>query len=307
MISLIIASYNRGYTLKRVAGSFFSQDYVNEIIFILDGGSDDSEQILRDIAASFPEKRLVIHKNEARQGQCASRNIGVSLASFDYILFCDDDEYLESDYARICYDKFKAARNPGIVTGRRVYMRAGETTEEALMRFGNGQHNAPPYIPLFCEYINSARFQGDIIMPLSNAIMLTTKELLSRFPFDPYYSKGNGYREETDFQLNLFTHGYDIIVTNDCHSIHLPPEETRTGGQRINRWKRIYWNTHYTGYLFDKYYEEYARRTGMKVPKAVAKNAYTLYAVYKEILRPYAAKLYLQAHTVIKQKIWKAA
>ncbi|MCW5603278.1 MAG: hypothetical protein KIT18_01830 [Burkholderiales bacterium] len=47
--------------------------------------------------------------------------------------------------------------------------------------------------------------------------------------------------------MNLFVNGYDIVVTNDCHSIHLPMQEVRTGGQRTAFWKRIYWSAHYTG------------------------------------------------------------
>ena len=123
-------------------------------------------------------------------------------------------------------------------------------------------------------------------IPVTNAIILTRKSLLQQFPFDNYYARGNGYREETDYQMNLFVHGLDIYVTNDCHSFHLPLSEVRTGGQRTGALKRLYWSVFYTRYFFGKYYQRYAQRIGLKAPRWAALTAFTVFAVYRETLRP---------------------
>jgi glycosyltransferase involved in cell wall biosynthesis len=175
---------------------------VNEILFIDDAGDDDTRSTISELQAAFPNVQLRLVRNEFRKGPSASRNIGAALAQNEFILFCDDDEYLESDYAVTCRDKL-ITFGAGAVSGRRVYMREGETVAQALTRFSVGSRNKPPYDRFLCELIAGAKFEGDQIVPFTNAIILTTKTLLTKFGFDDFYSRGNCYREESDYQMNL--------------------------------------------------------------------------------------------------------
>ena len=285
MITLIVPTRNRAHTLRLVAPSYFAQDCVDELIFVSDAGDDDTPSALAEIARNFPQKTLRILHNKKRLGASHSRNVGVAASTNEIILFCDDDEYLEAGYARILLEKLDTP-NLGAISGRRIYMLPGETEAEALHRFGLGWRDANPFHPLICEGVNGAKFAGDLAVPITNAIILTTKSLLLRFPFDAHYARGNGYREETDFQMNLFVHGFDIRVTNDCHSFHLPLSEVRTGGQRTSRLKRLYWSIYYTRFFYGKYYERYARRLGMRWPRWFALAAFSIFSVYRETLRP---------------------
>ena len=285
MISLIVPTRNRAHTLRLVAPSYFAQAGVSEILFIDDQGEDDTGAVVAAIAARHPAIDCRVIRNETRRGASQSRNIGTAAARNEFILFCDDDEYLEAGYAEICLAKLERL-GAGAVSGRRVYMLQGETPDEALRRFGTGLRRAQPFNHVICELANGARFAGDRLLPFTNAIILTRKSLLQRFPYDPHYARGNGYREETDFQMNLFVNGYDICMTNDCHSIHLPMSQVRTGGQRVRRFDRIYWSIHYTKYFYDKYYDRYADRTRLSLPKRLALPLYAVYAVYRELIRP---------------------
>ena len=285
MISIVIPTRNRAHTLRLVAHSYFAQELVDEVIFVSDAGDDDSEAVLTAIAHAHPGVRMHFLRNVRRLGAAQSRNVGVHACSNHYVLFCDDDEYLEPGYARTCLAKLERLQ-AAAVSGRRVYMQPGETPGGALRRFGNGLRDGAPFHPVLCEYVNGARFAGDRWQPITNAIILTHRELLLRYPFDGAYAQGNGYREETDYQMNLFVHGHDIWVTNDCHSLHLPLSEVRTGGQRTQAWRRIYWSIHYTNHLFRKYYEAYASRLHLHTPRAMALAAFAAFAVYRELLRP---------------------
>lgn len=290
MITLIVPTRNRAHTLRRVAPSYFAQDFVDELIFVSDAGDDATPAVLAELARRFPQKSLRILRNENRRGASQSRNVGVAASTNEIILFCDDDEYLEAGYARKLLEKLQT-ENLGAISGRRVYMLPGETESQALHRFGIGWRDVKPFHPLICEGVNGARFSGDLAIPITNAIILTKKSLLLKFPFDAHYARGNGYREETDFQMNLFVNGFDIRVTNDCHSFHLPLSEVRTGGQRTDRLRRLYWSIYYTRYFFEKYYEQYARRLNLRWPRWCALIAFSIFAVYRETLRPvlYAA------------------
>ncbi len=293
MISMIVATRNRAHTLKKVAPSFFAQEGVSEIIYVNDCGDDNTDDVLRDISKNYPSVHCNIIRNPERKGQGQSRNIGIAAAKGDYLLFCDDDEYMEAGYAKTCLAKL-TQYNAGVVSGRRIYMRVGETQEQALKRFGNGLRCLPPYYKTICEYANSAKFDGDFEMPLINSIMLTKKETVLKFPFDSFYFQGNGYREESDFHMNLYVNGYKNIKTNDCHTFHLPLEEVKTGGQRVNLAKRIYWSNLYNSYFFDKYYDRYSEISGVDCPKPIAKVFFFVFSVYKEIFRPLLRNVYLR-------------
>jgi glycosyltransferase involved in cell wall biosynthesis len=298
MISMVIPTRNRAHTLRLVAPSYFAQEMVSEIIFVSDAGDDDSETVLQDIARHYPEVSFRFLRNATRQGASQSRNIGIAAASHPFILFCDDDEYLEPGYASVCLKKLIGYR-ASAVSGRRVYMQAGETQQQALQRFGKGMRNTAPFRPVLCEYVNGARFNGDIKLPFTNAIILTRRELLVQYPFDAYYARGNGYREETDYQMNLFVNGHDIYVTNDVHSVHLPMSQVRTGGQRTSKLKRLYWSIFYTRYFFGKYYSAYAKRIKINTPAWLALIAFAIFAVYRDTVRP---PLYAIAMMVLRQR-----
>jgi glycosyltransferase involved in cell wall biosynthesis len=285
MISIVVPTRDRARTLKVVARSYFEQALVDEIIFVSDAGSDNTQDVVSEIGRGFPHVSLKFVRNSQRKGASLSRNIGANLALNKYILFVDDDEYLEDNYAAICMEKLLKL-NAGAVSGRRVYMIGDETPELALKRFGTGLRSAPRFRPLICEYVNGAQFQGDVEQPITNAIILTTRELLAQYPYDGFYARGNGYREETDYQMNLFVNNHTIVVTNDVHSFHLPLSSVVSGGQRTSKLRKIYWSIYYTNYFFGKYFQRYAARIGLKFPKWVAMLAFSIFAIYRELVRP---------------------
>jgi|HubBroStandDraft_6_1064221.scaffolds.fasta_scaffold18246_1 GT2 family glycosyltransferase len=285
MITMVVPTRDRAHTLRRVAPSYFRQEGVSEIVFVVDAGRDDTPSVIEDVSRQFGAVHSKIVRNLTRLGASQSRNIGVAEAANGFILFCDDDEYLEPGYAQTCLRKLLET-GCAAVSGRRVYMLAGETPEEAVRRFGNGLRRAKPFRKSLCEYVNGAVFEGDIELPFTNAVILTRRELLQHFPFDPHYARGNGYREETDFQMNLFVHGYRILVTNQTHSVHLSPEQIRSGGQAVKRWRRVYWSLHYTRYFYAKYFADYAARVGLKLPRWLALTLFAVFLAYREYPRP---------------------
>ena len=283
MISMVVPTRNRAHTLRLVAPSYYEQAGVSEIVFVSDAGDDETPGLIDALAKSYPETRTVFVRNPSRLGASQSRNVGVAQATNEHVLFCDDDEYLERGYAMTCLEKLRAL-DAAAVSGRRIYMIEGEPQAAAIRRFANGLRHGKPYRKIICEYVNSAIYEGDIELPFTNAIILTRTDLLKRFPFDGFYARGNGYREETDFQMNLFVHGYRIFATNEVHSLHLPPSKVRTGGQRTRPLMRVYWAVFFTNHLFGRYFKAYARRMGIATPRWAALAMFTFYVVYREFV-----------------------
>jgi len=153
--------------------------------------------------------------------------IGVAEASQELVAFCDDDEYLEPGYIARCVQRLDES-NMGAVSGRRVYMEIGESAQQALRRFGNGVPGRSFFVEAYLDHDSDGYVDTELEMPFTNAIIVTRKALLNTYGFDPFYSKGTCYREETDFQMNLFVNGFKNVMLSDVHSVHLPVQFVKT-------------------------------------------------------------------------------
>lgn len=90
-ISVLICVYDGEKYVDKCLTSIINQDYNNyEIVVIDDGSTDNTYEKL----SSYLNK-IKYYKNVANVGLAASRNIAISHATGDYLLFVDIDDYLE--------------------------------------------------------------------------------------------------------------------------------------------------------------------------------------------------------------------
>ncbi len=289
MITLIVPTRNRAHTLSLIGESFYRLQLVDEIIFVDDAGSDDSAKVIGAIAARHPEISTKILRNDERLGASGSRIKGYKAAKNDYIMYSDDDVYVQPNYAAVCLKKLRLT-GAGIVSGRIVRMRHDQTPEAAIAAFGAGTSDLPPFRKLVCETRGEAKTDGDVRLPLTGPVILTTKALLQELSYDPFYSRGNGFREETDFQMHAFVTGHDILMTNDTYCAELSRIESKVGGQRTPRLKTFYWSVYYNAYFFRKYWDRYAAKTGVTMSRRSATALFALYQVYALFIRPFGYK-----------------
>lgn len=94
-ISIIVPVYNAELYLKECVESIINQNYHNiELILINDGSKDNSEKICINYANK--DKRIkYIYQNNS--GVSSARNAGLEIASGEYILFVDSDDFLEKN------------------------------------------------------------------------------------------------------------------------------------------------------------------------------------------------------------------
>lgn len=93
--SIIVPVYNTEKYLDRCVKSLLSQTLSDiEVILVDDGSPDGSGRICDDFSAGDPRVRAIHKKNE---GQGIARNAGLDLASGEYVLFIDSDDYIEED------------------------------------------------------------------------------------------------------------------------------------------------------------------------------------------------------------------
>ncbi|UFS62411.1 glycosyltransferase family 2 protein [Sulfurimonas sp. HSL-3221] len=286
MITVVIPTRNRAYTLQKVAWSYYGQQGVNEIIFVDDCSEDDTGDVVKSLAQAYQHVTTKYLRHETRRGASAGRITGYENASNNYVLFGEDDAFLAADYTEKLMQKFDEHPGAGIVSGRIIYMLPGETAQEAGRRFGIGTAMKPYLDQHTFMFNHHARLEGDFAVPFTHALFLTTKALLESYGYDPFYARGNGFREETDFQINAFVHGTQIIVTNDTHCFHLHGSDVPSGGQRANRFRQFYWKVYYTSYMYDKYYELLRPRLALSHSKNSAKLLFAWAQFYILFLRP---------------------
>lgn len=91
LISIIIPAYNVEYYLSECLESVIKQTYKNWEIILVNDGSRDNTKLICDKYSSLDFRIHVIHKENT--GVSDSRNIALSIAKGDYIMFLDADDY----------------------------------------------------------------------------------------------------------------------------------------------------------------------------------------------------------------------
>jgi len=95
LISIIIPIYNVKKYLARCLDSVLQQTHPNlEIILINDGSTDGSDIICEEYKQKDP-RIIVVHKENG--GVSSARNLGLDIASGEWIGFVDSDDYVEPD------------------------------------------------------------------------------------------------------------------------------------------------------------------------------------------------------------------
>jgi len=97
-VSIIIPVYNVEKYLHCCVESAIYQSYQDIEIILVDDGSTDNSGALCENFAKCDDRIKVIHKTNG--GLSSARNAGNKIASGDYILYLDSDDYLSKDFVQ---------------------------------------------------------------------------------------------------------------------------------------------------------------------------------------------------------------
>lgn len=95
LVSFILPVYNAENTLKRCLDSILKQTYCDYEVIIIDDGSIDNSGKICDSYSLNDNRFRVVHKENA--GVASARQLGVSLASGEYVIHIDSDDWIESN------------------------------------------------------------------------------------------------------------------------------------------------------------------------------------------------------------------
>ncbi len=100
-VSVIIPTFQRAHVVGRAVCSVLGQSYEDiEIIVIDDGSTDPTEETIQKMAAGT--HRPVIYHRQTNAGCARARNVGLRMASGEFVSFLDsDDEWLPAAAERL--------------------------------------------------------------------------------------------------------------------------------------------------------------------------------------------------------------
>lgn len=105
-ISVIVPVYNVEKYIEKCVDSIIRQSYPYlEIILVNDASTDISGKLCDDLAKK--DERIKVFHNKKNSGVSSARNIGIQIATGDFIGFVDGDDIIERDMYEILISNFK--------------------------------------------------------------------------------------------------------------------------------------------------------------------------------------------------------
>lgn len=130
-ISIIIPIYNAAeFIVNKTLKSIEKQtmDFENiEVILVNDCSSDNTEKVINEYA-KIHKNIVPINLRENAGGPAIPRNIGITYASADYLMFLDQDDTFKKDACETLYNKI-ISEDVDLVCGNHNMVQNGRTTK----------------------------------------------------------------------------------------------------------------------------------------------------------------------------------
>lgn len=108
IISVIVPVYNAAQYINRCVSSIQAQTYNNfELILVNDGSTDNSLERCKELKKKDSRIKVIERKNG---GASAARNTGLNLATGEYVVFVDADDFVSNKYLENLYRSVKESR-----------------------------------------------------------------------------------------------------------------------------------------------------------------------------------------------------
>ena len=141
-VSVIVPVYNAGSYLEKCLDSILQQTYTNlELILVNDGSTDQSAAICERYKQQ-DQRVKVFHKQNG--GVASSRNRALEAVTGDYILFVDNDDWLEMDHIELLHDLLQRSQADIAIGNFTQFM---EDDGNFLIHVGENQYFEKVYSP----------------------------------------------------------------------------------------------------------------------------------------------------------------
>lgn len=175
LISVIVPVYNVEKYIDKMLTSLCGQTYKElEILLIDDGSTDESGRLCDAWAAK--DSRIVAH-HQANGGVAAARNKGLDLATGNYLMFADSDDWLEEDLVETLYS---------LLTDNQADVSMGQLREVYEKEDGSVEIPETTDSRAVKTYDNKTDAGLALLLPWAPYCKLYRRELLEKIRFKNY-------------------------------------------------------------------------------------------------------------------------
>lgn len=170
-VSVIVPIYKVERYIERCARSLFEQTLNDiEYIFINDCTPDNSMQVLQNILEEYPNRKnqVIILNHTFNTGQSGARRDGMKVATGEYIIHCDADDWVDVSM----YEK--------------MYWRAIETGADAVCCDMELEFNDRTEKLTYNSHYPDHKLMYDCIAPISVEYCSMCNRLISKEIYDQY-------------------------------------------------------------------------------------------------------------------------
>lgn len=227
-ISVIVPIYKNEKFLKKCIESIINQTYSNLEILLIDDGSPDNCGNICDEYAEKDSRIKVIHKENG--GVSSARNIGLDIATGEYIAFVDSNDYIDSTmYENLI--SIALDNNADIIDSGYRFYRPWKNTNKILEGPNTKRISVYNNIQALHQfYFGPQRFSEISVMPVTK---LYKRTLLKNIRFF------EGYRfEDTEFIPRVLYKANTIVKYEQpfyTYNIHLGPDSFTGSKQNKNK------------------------------------------------------------------------
>lgn len=115
VISIIVPVYNTERFLADCINSILNQTYKDFELILIDDGSSDSSPKICDTFALNDDRIKVIHIQNG--GVSEARNMGISVATGKYLMFCDSDDLVDEHWCEYLLHYITDSPNKLVISG----------------------------------------------------------------------------------------------------------------------------------------------------------------------------------------------
>ena len=225
-VSFIIPCYKVELYIEECIKSIMNQTYNNIEIIPVDDGSPDNSGSILDRLAQIDNRIKVVHKENG--GVSSARNVGLEVATGEYIVFVDGDDYIAVDYTDYMMGMIQEF-NAEMALSINSYMVSGEkqvnndiiscyTSEEATALLLGPRVTVGCWNKIYKKSLlddNNLRFStsqyyGEGLFFITTATQLTNRIAVGLRKV--YYYRRNNYSSVcTKFNIDNFYNGYTSL------------------------------------------------------------------------------------------------
>ncbi len=215
LVSIVIPMYNCESYIRNCLDSLLDQTYSNIEIIVVDGKSSDASfQIVKNYSQKNKKIRLF---SKANIGVSEARNIGLEMATGEYIMFVDADDYVKNDYVTTLVEALEENNADIISSG--YLEKENENTIQVSHKKREIQGIEEYY--QFLIYLKELKEHTTDVASVWGKLF--KKDILENIEFEPFV-----FSEDALFVFSLMNKNAKLTVIDYCGYVYVRRKDSLT-------------------------------------------------------------------------------